>query len=306
MDARLDSGTPMNEYIRGSHHAVKLPKPNGTYGYLDQVRVWLLVPLTRAETAWLRSECAAVFYKTRHSRFPGHYEQRLHLYRPSREALCWIDRRRGVLVNYAEVAFDLVYQSRADAWDADEFYRYHLIRPWHNRQYGVRCVQREAREDAAPHRDPEATTRYDGDRSSSRGLVLYREKCSRVTREPHCVHFEVRLNGKSAVEAGRVRYPIVDFDFEWFFEKHLTGFEPISYEAFGRRFRNRVNGTRSRKAPMRTLGARLSNVDGRLGGALLNGYATLQEAVDRVGGLGACRNVLRAIGSPRVRNGISC
>ena len=92
--------------------------------------------------------------------------------------------------------------------------------------------------------------------------MLYREKCSRVTREPHCVHFEVRLNGKSAVEAGRVRYPIVDFDFEWFFEKHLTGFEPISYEAFGRRFRNRVNGTRSRKAPMRTLGARLSNVMG--------------------------------------------
>ena len=102
------------------------------------MRVWLLVPLTRAETVWLRSECAAVFYKTRHSRFPGHYQQRLHLYQPSREALCWIDRRKGVLVNYAEVAFDLVYQSRADSYGRRCLLPLYLIRPWHNRQYGIR------------------------------------------------------------------------------------------------------------------------------------------------------------------------
>ena len=270
----------MYVYLRCPGCSVNIPQPIGAYGFLDQVRVWLETPLTRAQLAPLAAECEYVQAHNQPSRFlGGKFKQRLHLHRPSPVALEWIAKSGGLL-NYAEVALDAIFASPADLGDAECFWRYAWCRRYHNKKDGVRYCE---------------NSRYDGSRYRPRNAVLYPQSHSRVTGELNCLHFEVRFNGKEAMEpAGLTPDSLLDFDFNSFWSSYLLGYD-VDAERLGRLLRNRTNGTRSRKPLFVELGNRLVNGDRRLGSSILHGFDTLQQALDRFGGLSLLKPSLTPI-----------
>lgn len=264
----------MNEYICGGASAEKPPNPNGVEAYFDQVRLWMETPLTRSQLASIAAQCDYLKHENEPSRFlAGKCRQLLRLHRPSSVALEWVARSGGLL-NYAEVALDALFDNLAQRDDAECFWRYAWCRRHHNKRDGVRFHE---------------NSRYDGSRYRPRITSLYSQSHSRLTGELNCLHFEVRFNGKESCEAvGIMPDRLLGFDFNRFWREYLVGFN-VDTERLGRLVRNRANGTKSRTASMVRLGNRLVNLDRRLGQTILNSKDTLQEALDRFGGIGKLR-----------------
>ena len=274
------SGIYARVHTRRISHAGKPTAPIGAYAYFDQVRLWVERPLTRLELAPIAAECVYLQACNEPSRFlAGKYRQLLRLHRPSSVALEWVAKSGGLL-NYAEVALDALFDNLAQRDDAECFWRYAWCRRHHNKRDGVRFHE---------------NSRYDGSRYRPRITDLYPQSHSRVTGELNCLHFEVRFNGKESCEAvGITPFSLLDFDFNRFWSEYLLGFN-VDEERLGRLVRNRANGTKSRTAPMVRLGNRQVNLDRRLGATILNGSETLQQALDRFGGIGKLRPALKPV-----------
>jgi hypothetical protein len=101
-------------------------------------------PLDRITLAVLKKECGrgGIHIENRPARFNNRhrqYRQRIELRQPTKKALQWLVARDDVLINRAEIAFDLVFKYRADADEAWEFLHQHLIRRWHGKRQKI-CV----------------------------------------------------------------------------------------------------------------------------------------------------------------------
>jgi hypothetical protein len=104
--------------------------PDAVFAYFDRIQVWLPYRLHRAEISRLRSQCRTHPYRKERKvlhvgkpweRHPDRrYRQRLELYRPTREALRFLERIRPTLVNEVELAVDLAFDDFAQVEAADE------------------------------------------------------------------------------------------------------------------------------------------------------------------------------------------
>jgi hypothetical protein len=275
-----------------------------TCAYFDRIAFWLEVPIDAATKAELKRGCGDVYAHPRRqwSTIDPKYRQRVILYQPNAAALQWLATRKDAWINAVEIAVDFAFPNLSDAEAAFWYFHHHLIRRRHGRQQKITLVGSERAATlcdnygaSPPTRKvklqdwhlPDALTRYDAGRGAATIIAMYVCKYCRITKEPHCLHLETRLNGKDAVERAGIRngQDLLDFNHHAFWKQRLLLVTIEDEEKLGRLVRNRNEGGKSRKSPLRPYGSLPPlNIDARLGHILLvNADDCMQKLIDQFG-----------------------
>lgn len=249
--------------------------PIAQYQFLDVVKVWLREPLKPSRLSEIATYSGGRPHLQNGCPFDSRYTQRVDLYQPQPTALGVLASFDEVLLNYVEIAFDLVLPDEMTAHRCVEFFKDHFAQPWH----------RASMQPAFYYKGPDLTG-YSTRRSPRRGerrngiwLVCYADRPCRVTNEPHCFHAEIRVQGVQALRRLGIHHPrdLVGFDFASFFAKHINLYE-IDLERLGRYLHNRQSGTKRKSARIEAFGPISYNVDHRQGATV---YRALSDTSDR-------------------------
>jgi hypothetical protein len=191
------------------------------------------------------------------------------------------------MINYGEVALDLIYATAAEKLDAYHWLAEHWVRLWASEKQQIKLVDNN--------------TRYDGPRRAPNLGVLYRknkrgEGHCRLTGEPYCLHLEWRIRGARPLKAAGISSPadLASFDFRSFWRKKLR-FYQWDDEQVGRYLRNRRTSGRTRKPVYASFSVGRINLDRRTGRSLYLteqtkwGYSPIQAIVRRYRNLGVMR-----------------
>jgi hypothetical protein len=258
-------------------------KPLAIVAYLDKLQFWVQRPLGQKVLAQLGRKCGrgGMHPANRPAHFDPRYCQRIVFHQPSDEALRWLARREDALINYAEVTIDLVFKYAADRDEAWDFLHRHLVRRWHGTKQRIRVVKREQTVNPASDGCNSGGTRYDASRPASNRIVFYPETHSRITGEPHCLHFEWRLKGLRAIRSAGIKSgrDLSKFDYRAFWEKRLRLYA-VDQRRLGRLLRNRVTGKRTRKREIYQSGTYTIDIAGRTGEVYARSYDTVQKLID--------------------------
>ena len=208
-------------------------KPFKIRAYVDRIHVWLRIPLTAAELAWLDRHCAPSRAPLNELAAFGNYRQRLELVRPDAEALRFLSKRKHHL-NYVELALDWLLQNESMLHAAGLIIKRHLIKRHHREEHGVELVQ--------------DTTLYLGRPTDKVRPASYGDLPCRHTGHPHCIHLEFRLKNVQTLRRAGI-WSITDllkFDHHAFWKKRLLLAE-LDYGYFGRMLATRDDGRRRRR-----------------------------------------------------------
>lgn len=158
----------------------------GKYPYLDAVQVWLRRPLRFRKLLSLRRLCGSLNARTRPMQFHPEFRQRLRLRQPSEEAVRYLHKLMSGddVINYVELALDLIVDDIDDAHALQEFFERHWVKKWPGKRRCNRC---------------EGTAYWSEHRWVRNAPVLYCDRPSKVTGEVHCVHLEWRTSSADAV-----------------------------------------------------------------------------------------------------------
>ena len=254
---------------RNDTTGVCLPQPTAKYWYFDKIRIWLKVRLREWRIDWLREHCRGGLYEEQERErkcWDPRYVMCLQLYQPDDEALRWLaNLGRQVLLNYAEVALDLVFNNKQEADAANELIRRYHIKKWHGSQLVLFC---------------RGIVRYSGPRRAANLLVVYADRPCRLSGDVYCLHLEWRLNGSRALQRaglGTVS-DLLELDHREFWLQRLL-LRQVKLPVLGRLFSKHVLRWERRGASMIE--------DGRIGERLLRSVGseankgTTQALVDR-------------------------
>lgn len=246
---------------------VCLPHPAAKYWYFDKIRIWLKERLPEWRIDWLREHCRGGLYEEQErerKRWDPRYVMCLQLYQPDDEALRWLAKLGGVLLNYAECALDLVFNNKQEADAANELIRRYHIKRRHGSQLVLFC---------------RGITRYSGPRRAANMLVMYCDKECRRTGEVYCLHLEWRMSGVQSLERaglGTVEQ-LLEIDHHRFWKERLL-LRTVDYRALGRMYRVRILGQRRGRG--RTWDSKIGcSVLRAVGSAAVRG--SVQSLVDR-------------------------
>jgi hypothetical protein len=256
-----------------------MPKPIGIYPYFDKIQFWVPKPLDQKVLAWLEKECGqgGIYSETKSALFDARFRQRIELRQPSARAIHWLARHDDVLINRAEIAFDLVFKYRVDVEEAWDFLHQHLVRRWHRKSQEILVFR------SAPHGDDAGIgeTRYDAGGPAPNRLVIYTEPYSRLTGEMYCLHIEWRLNGLRSVRSAGIEsaQDLPEFDHRAFWQKRLLLYSVIR-RRLGRLLRNRITGNRRRTPEFHQSGRYGYDIEGKTGEVYVRRYDTVQKLID--------------------------
>lgn len=163
--------------------------------YLDRVTVWLITPLfdEQLEEARIRSG-ATIICSDRQMYWHPKYKQRLDIFQPTRDQLLTLRYYVGwdALVNYLEIACDLITSSRAGALQLQAEFDSLSVKT-HQRRSKVRYAG-ALKHDHVGH----SATCYSDRRHAPNNVVSYADEDSKVIDAP-CLHCELRISGAVAV-----------------------------------------------------------------------------------------------------------
>jgi hypothetical protein len=209
--------------------------PTGIESYKDCVKLWLQDPLTYEQLDDLKQECGYVEWRTWPKRWDRdrRYRQWLQLCQPSDEALRFIAAREHLL-NYAEVALDLMFDDADDRDHAHWFINHHHVKKWH-RDQEIKFVN---------------GTRYTGKRSVPNKLVSYADRPSRTTGELFCLHIEWRINGVRALRGAGIdsANDLLTLSHREFWEDRLL-LKAVNLPKLGRLYNRHVSGKGPKRGP---------------------------------------------------------
>jgi hypothetical protein len=202
--------------------------------YIDGVQVWLKKPWSRRELAWLARRCGSLDVRQQAKRWDRAYRVRLQLRQPGHEALQWLAKLNGVLMNYVEVALDWIFNSEEERDAAHEFIRRHHVKRWHGKQE-VFSYQ---------------GARYTAKRRAANKLVNYAEQGSRISGELFCEHVEWRLSGTRALRRAGISSlnDLLELDHRQFWAERLP-MRTVNLDTLGRLYCNHVLGKGPRRGP---------------------------------------------------------
>ena len=241
----------------------ELPRPASRHAYLDSLFLWSFRTLTVEQLVALRKLCGSVIVLKRHHAHIPRWRRLYCLHQPTPAALNWLDRHlvndRGQQFDVArlDLALDVCFDTHHDLAQADDLFRRYQVQPRH----GKREIKH--------YRDGGRTFGRGHDR---RNLATYPESFSRLTGELHCLHVEVRYAGMESVRRA-LQTPQVTtdslrkIDYRAVIERELR-LVRIDPERLGRRFLNRLEGTRRRR-PCYTDGRMPVNLDRFTGSQLM-------------------------------------
>jgi hypothetical protein len=252
--------------------------PVDTYGYIDKIQVWCKQPLLKDELSRLQSLCGgALHVHDQPAWFDSRYRQRLQLNQPKDAALALLARRDNLLLNYAEISLDWVFDDQIDTVDAFRMLdRYHVKK--HHRDQGVRFVA--------------GLTRYSGPRKAPNVLAVYRDRHCKVTGEAHCVHLDWRIRGAEALRhagLGTIQQ-LRKLDYRSFWRKRLVLYR-LNSAKLGRRYHNYFRGSTRQRAWV----IPHYHVDARTGQTMLWVLGSVQRVLDTYAGRLNVRSCLQPI-----------
>jgi hypothetical protein len=164
-------------------------KPTAIHFYFDRMRVWLQQPISTVHVRRLRKECGrgGLHDVSEPAWFDRRYRQKLELHQPSTLALQSLSRLGdGVLLNYVEIACDLIFSDRDSVERCLELFMGSFVQPWHRNTMQVRAYPEGYTTRAPPQ---------PGERRVGHWSQYYVDKTSRLTGAPHCFHFEGKHEG---------------------------------------------------------------------------------------------------------------
>jgi hypothetical protein len=268
--------------------------PQAARPYFDKVQIWLEQAIGNTEINALEKMCGqgGIYHENRPARFSSRFRQRIELRQPTDAALSGLGNYGRGLVNRLEVSIDYIFSSVEQCDAAFAFLHFHLVRRWHGQCQMVKLVGAGGRVVCEIGLDE---TRYDAGRAANK-TVFYRTAASRITDEPHCLHFEWHLNGARAVAAAGIGSPadLAKFDHRSFWHARLLLQEVVAAECLGRIVRNWRDRTKSRaKKNGVTDGG--NTVDEKAGYLLLRASGSIQELKDRLRDCGRIGRALQTI-----------
>lgn len=256
------------------------------YFYVDRARFWLKTAPSAELLGELRDHCLGRVMVFDKKNLEGGWAQKIELLQPTSKAFEALSgfKKGEIMINYVELAFDVIVASRHEASRLQEIATTHWYQPHHGDQKYNNF----------------RGTEYSGARSARNNLVAYSDKPCKVTGEVHCAHFEWRVKEVSAVRARGIRTfkDLVDFDHLAFWEKNMRLYW-IPLERLGRLDRDRYRKAKRRSSPLVDYGNGIKVCpDSRWGRLMMmeacedeNGYrirddATTQQVIDRYGAIG--------------------
>jgi|SRR5215211_2775180 len=242
---------PCPENIRPPSRRRKTPTPLSI-----KSGAWLRRPLNAAERDFLTEHCGGEpYFGSKPMRFDRRWRQRIGLPQPDTAALQFLAQRDGVLLNYLEIALDLIFRSEVDRDDAFDFVDRHHVKKYHRDR--VRFVK--------------GTTRYTDRRGAPNNLVTYSGRHSKLTGEVACLHFDWRITGAVALRRAGIESvtDLLTLDHHRFWQSRLLFYE-LDWQKLGLMLLNRQHGRRRRHWERAE----------RAGSAIWLGYASVQRIIN--------------------------
>jgi hypothetical protein len=231
-------------------------KPPEIHCYFDKLRLWLITPLNDREHKQLEAECRGRVERfDTPAIFHPKYRQEIQVYQPYPKALhmlTYLGDRDGAMLVSAELARDLSPIPDRLMEFVKRAVRHAYAEPYHRSTTPTKSFPHGfSTRDAASRKDK---------RRRGKWSTWYTDDPDRFDGVSPCLHFEVKVEGASALRRVGLNHPrdLVGFDFESFFARHLTLYA-IDFKRLGRFHRNRRSGSKRQK-PERW--------DGRLGYSL--------------------------------------
>jgi hypothetical protein len=255
-------------------------QPLATYLYFDRITLWLRRPLTRTMTDELIREHHKV--ENGVCWFDKRYRQKIMLFQPSPATLgqlaAWLDADDNVLVNYIELACDLVLREHRYASDLDLLFKRGFLQSWHGKMVPSSF-------------DEGFTTRKiePGENRAGRWFVWYADRHCKLTGETNCFHFEGRYQGVQFVRRRLgIWHPrdLLTFDLDAFFRHNMVLYE-VNCERLGRFDHNQRLRTKRQKPEFKGSARHPYNADQARGESLFSALSamptgrSLQRFVDQ-------------------------
>jgi hypothetical protein len=256
--------------IEQEQEQVNSLRPTGVYSYVDNVQMWLRVPLGPRQRRWLQNRCDC-YLDDQPARFNPRYRQRVQMRQPDESVLGWIAEQPGAYVNRLELALDLVFASEEEKEQAEAFIRKHLVKNHRGKQE----IQLQGG----------TTTMYLSARNAANNLVTYGNRECRVTGEVNCLHIEWRKRGIAALRQENISAKnLNEIDHRDFWQRKLLLYV-INPNKLGREYRKVYPERRHRrKDQLLTQGS--YNVEKRTGQTLIKvigvrkGVESTQAVID--------------------------
>jgi hypothetical protein len=230
-------------------------EPTDIYCYFDVVRLWLCRPLSKNQCERLHRSCrkpSTVAITNGRCWFDHRYSQKVELYQPSQQTLrclcAVIDDEDEPLLNYVELACDLILPNHRQAIDLHRLFERSFLHPWHRAM-----VPKSYGGEGFTTREIEA-----GENRAGRWFVWYVDQPCKLTGEVDgCFHFEGRHQGVQYMRRLGIRQPrdLLRFDLDAYFRRYMRLYD-LDCERLGRYDGNKRSGTKRRKPDIRRTGLR--------------------------------------------------
>lgn len=236
-------------------HETYRPRIRARYHFLDVVQLWIENPLPKEVLLEIKQHCGND-ERTKHPRvwphpmkFQPKWQQRIRLFQPSEIALDILKRsiRGDYLINYVEIALDLITPNPSEALHLSRYLIDHLVQRWHG---GLRVNV------------VGSGLYWSEDRTVRNQFVFYADRASKESGELDCVHLERRTFHASAVRSLGIHgiSDLVRLDHRKFWAKHLTLYD-LDFAKLGRI----ILGTTRRTDHVVQYSSEELNVDARVG-----------------------------------------
>ncbi|HUS96767.1 MAG TPA: hypothetical protein VMX97_08525 [Hyphomicrobiaceae bacterium] len=204
--------------------SVTLPPIVDRHPSLDAITVWLERPISETQIDLVRASCGFLEVHNEPMEFSLEFQQRLQLKQPRDLAfmLLRLMNKGEYLINYAEVALDLITASDADHDALRAVLDRCLVQPYHGKRK------------LSAYRD----TSYSAyKRWTGNSITLYSDRESKVTGETNCNHVEWRISGARSVVSAKLATfeEVLKFDHQAFWRKKLRLYD-VDLGKFGRAY----------------------------------------------------------------------
>lgn len=260
--------------------------PCEVIGFFDLVRFRLTRPLGSRQLDILGKNARSVHQHLGQPIRGSDKIYRLEIVAPNKEALRMIAMRRDAIVNYAEVALDLMVEDEVRLERLFDFIICHLARRWRGRSRIRRFADGESTDGTATH------AIYFGRKSLGTTLVAYSDRESKRRKGEMCAHIEIRLHGTQTLRRHGLDNPssLLAFDQRVFWTRNLSLFR-IDFERLGRRHANRMEQAKRKSVRVDRFSSFAFNRDLRTGASLFRSLAvhegeefrSLQAFIDKFG-----------------------
>jgi hypothetical protein len=208
------------------------------YNFWDAAQFWLRQPLSERDRRYLKAHAGSMLLAhdlgiTEPAWWDWSYRQVIRLCQPDDDAIRYLAERKDVLLNYLELAHDLIFTNEEAAQELLRLTPKHFVQRWHRTR--AACTFENGN--------------YKTGLADKPGMVFqaYADQYSKKTGEFDCYRIEAQITGAAILRRMGIGHPkdLLGFNLTTFWDRNLVYLD-VDRETFGRCRINRVNKTKKR------------------------------------------------------------